>query len=211
MRPVPVFTYWVQRGPGNRPESAVFNYIETPYSQQLRREKTKIKKLVEVMKRVVLETCSPILFPNRRVNPLEVLRRINITIIGRNLDGGGRHSADRFIPVANLTTDRLDEIAEAIIISGTPVSLAEIEWLMVIDQNSLDLGGAVKSNLKWYKKQEKITKLSCEEYSDIDGRINCAAWAINSLISRPNYHHKTAIKRFNQDARNLQTRLGIFY
>lgn len=210
VRAVPVFEYWPTRGFNNRPESFTFRYLDTPYSQSLIMERTKVRKLVQVMKQAVLSSCGRILFPHGRINTLQVLRTINVTIIGRNVGEGQVASNDRFYPVSTLTVDRLNSIFNRILISGTPSSMADIEWVMVIDQNSLDLGGAEKSKLAWYKKKEKVTRLSCDTYADVDGKINCGAWAINALMNRRVYKAKTSIKRYNFDARNLQNELGNF-
>ncbi len=210
MRAVPVYAYNIHRNATTRrPESINFTYLDTPYSRDLRRDRTKIKKLVHTIKRVVGESCREFLHVHERSSFIRIMNSINITMFGYNIDGGGRYSVDRFAPVADLDVPVLDHIASAIHISNNTVNLPDIEWVVVIDQNSLHIGGGLVSKLGWYQQMEKPTKASCDQHFDEYGQINCAAYAINYLANRSKYNSRPTQKRINDDARRLQTDMGF--
>jgi hypothetical protein len=200
-----VFQQELIRDGRGRLERIQLRYIDTARNRR-KSELMKLKQLDAVLRIILKREFQRVLFRNQRANTAQVLRRVE-GYLGAASTITNRYSRMQSMPANELTYQKIQEyLVETIQQSQEEANMTNLEWTYYISPLTYERGGAGKITTKY---KLNIFKDSYQEYSDDDGPISCAAFALNYVM---NYVKKRYKKRnidyIKRDARALQTTLG---
>jgi hypothetical protein len=149
---------------------------------------------------------SRVFYPTGRIDRNNILNRID-GYLGIESPDTGRYAEMQNISAEQLTPENLKAFLETRIYqSNWELDFNALVWTFVINDRSYIVGGGKILKIDY---PTNLYKLCYQEFSDNEGPINCAAFALNyKLFYRQRNYPKTSLDRVKVDARAFQTEMG---
>ena len=200
-----VFQQELVRDREGRLERITLRFIDNARNRR-KSELLKLKHLDSILRLILTRHFTRVFYQNRRSNRREVLQRIQ-GYLGASSTVSNRYSRMQHMRASQLTYQSIQNyLVETIQQSEEEANMSNLEWTFYISPLTYQQGGSGKITTKY---KTNLYKACYEEYSDEEGPISCAAFALNYAMNYVSNRYKSkSIDYIKSKARQLQTELG---
>jgi hypothetical protein len=200
-----VFQQELTRDRQGRLERITLRYIDNARNRR-KSELVKLKTLDSVLRYILTREFSRVFYPNGRANRRDILYRIR-GYLGAASTVSNRYSRMQTMRASELTYESIQNyLVETIQQSNEEANMTNLEWTFFINPVTYQQGGAGNVSTKY---KTNLYKDCYTEYSDAQGPVSCAAFALNYAMNYTiDKYKKKPINYITHKARLLQTELG---
>lgn len=200
-----VFQQELTRDRQGRLERVTLKYIDNARNRR-KSELMKLKTLDSVLRFILTREFSRIFYPRGRPNRRLILERIQ-GYLGAASTVSNSYSRMQMMRAIDLTYETIQNyLVETIQQSNEDANMTNLEWTFYINPITFQQGGAGVVTTKY---KTNLYKACYEEYSDEQGSIACAAFALNYAMNYVDDHYKKKpLHYIKAKARVLQEQLG---